>query len=75
MEEVRGLNEPLTLSMADGRECHIPHRDHLALPPRSTSVFVFDDEGRFTILPALTITINPRHAVRLIQRPTVLWEF
>jgi hypothetical protein len=56
MEEVTGLGKPLTLYISDGRECHIPHRDQIALPTRSTSVFVFDDEGRFTILPALTIT-------------------
>jgi hypothetical protein len=47
---------PFTLLMADGKEYHVPHEDYIWLPPRSSSVFVWDDTGHFTVLPLLTMT-------------------
>lgn len=47
---------PFTLRMADGREYPVPHRDYISLPPNASYVIVFDDEGRFTVLPLLTMT-------------------
>jgi len=50
----RGL--PFTVRMADGKDYPIPHRDYISLPPVGHSVIVYDDKGRFYILPFRTIT-------------------
>jgi len=42
--------------MADGREYSVPHRDYISLPPRGSYVIVYDNNGRFTVLPLLTMT-------------------
>ena len=47
---------PFTLRMADGKEYRVPHRNHISLPPNASYVIVYDDEGRFTALPLLTMT-------------------
>ncbi len=47
---------PFTLCMADGKEYPVPHRDYLSLPPKASYVIVYDDEGRYTVLPLLTMT-------------------
>ena len=47
---------PFKLRMADGREYAVPHRDHISLPPNASYVIVYDNEGRFTVLPLLTMT-------------------
>ena len=47
---------PFTLRMADGKEYPVPHPDHISLPPNASYVIVYDDQGRFTVLPLLTMT-------------------
>jgi hypothetical protein len=47
---------PFTLRMADGKECSVPHRDYIWLPPKSSYVIVHEDDGHFTVLPLLTMT-------------------
>ena len=47
---------PFTLRMADGREYPVPHRDYISLPPQASYVIVYDNEGRFTVVPLLTMT-------------------
>ena len=47
---------PFTLRMADGKEYSVPHRDYISLPPQASYVIVYDNEGRFTVLPLLTMT-------------------
>ena len=47
---------PFTLRMADGKEYHVPHPDYISLPPKSSYVIVYDDQGHFTVLPLLTMT-------------------
>lgn len=42
--------------MADGKEYHVPHADYISIPPNSSYVIVYDDEGHFTVLPLLTMT-------------------
>lgn len=42
--------------MADGKEYPVPHRDYISIPPRGLYVIVYDDQGRFTVLPLLTMT-------------------
>jgi len=47
---------PFTLRMADGKAYPVPHRDYISLPPKASYVIVYDDVGRFTVLPLLTMT-------------------
>ena len=47
---------PFILRMADGKEYPVPHADHISLPPNASYVIVYDDDGRFTVLPLLTMT-------------------
>ena len=47
---------PFALLMADGKEYPVPHRDYISLPPKVAYVIVYDDDGRFTVLPLLTMT-------------------
>jgi hypothetical protein len=47
---------PFTLSMADGKEYPVPHRDYISLPPKASYVIVYDDTGHFAVLPLLTMT-------------------
>ena len=47
---------PFTLRMADGKDYAVPHPDHISLPPNASYVIVYDDKGRFTVLPLLTMT-------------------
>lgn len=48
--------EPFTIRTADGQNYPVPTRDHIWLPPKSSRVFVADDEGYSAILPALLIS-------------------
>jgi hypothetical protein len=56
LESAAASGVPFTLRMADGKEYPIPHRDYISIPPRGLYVIVYDDEGRFTVLPLLTMT-------------------
>ena len=56
VESVVGSGMPFTLRMADGMEYSVPHRDYISLPPKASYVIVYDDDGRFTVLPLLTTT-------------------
>ena len=47
--------EPFTIRTADGQSYPVPSRDHIWLPPKSSRVFVADDEGYSAILPAFLI--------------------
>ncbi len=47
---------PFTLRMADGKEYSIPHRDYISIPSKGSYVIVYDDHGRFNVLPLLTMT-------------------
>ncbi len=47
---------PFTISMADGKSYEIRHRDYLSLPPKKAYVIVYEDDGRFHVLPMLTMT-------------------
>ena len=59
IEKAIERNLPFVLKMADGNAYPVPHRDYIALPPKSAYVVVFDaeDEGEsFDVLPLLTMT-------------------
>ena len=47
---------PFTIRMADGKEYPVPHRDYILVPPRAAHVIVHFDDGRFVVLPMLTMT-------------------
>jgi len=49
-------NVPFTLTMADGKEYHVPHRDYISLPPKGLFVVVYDDQEHVFVLPLLTMT-------------------
>lgn len=49
-------NLPFTIHMADGKTYHVPHRDHISLPPKGAFVVVYDDQEHVYILPLLTMT-------------------
>jgi hypothetical protein len=56
IESAVASGAPFKLRMADGKEYSVPHPDHISLPPNASYVIVYDDEGRFTVLPLLTMT-------------------
>ena len=56
IEDAIERNMPFTLTMADGKEYRVPHRDYIALPPKGAFVVAFDDRGHAYILPLLTMT-------------------
>ena len=47
---------PFTIHMADGKEYPVPHRDYIFIPPKAAHLFVHFDDGRFVVLPMLTMT-------------------
>jgi len=56
VESVAASGIPFTLRMADGKEYLVPHRDYISIPPKGAYVIVYDDHGRFNVLPLLTMT-------------------
>ena len=45
-----------SIRMADGKEYEVPHRDYISLSPVGTFVTVYDDEGKYFVLPLITMT-------------------
>ncbi len=45
---------PFTIHMADGRNIHVPTRDHIALSP-ARAIVTYDDD-RWVVLPGLLMT-------------------
>jgi hypothetical protein len=56
VESAAASGIPFTLRMADGKAYSVPHRDYISIPPRGSYVIVYDDHGRFNVLPLLTMT-------------------
>ncbi|HEY6167450.1 MAG TPA: hypothetical protein VI454_05390 [Verrucomicrobiae bacterium] len=56
VESAVASGNPFTLRMADGKEYRVPHRDYISLPPKASYVIVYDDKGRYNVLPLLTMT-------------------
>ncbi len=58
-ENVRGAienNRPFVISMADGKEYAVPHRDFIAFTRKGTSVVVSTEDDQVHILPLITMT-------------------
>ena len=47
---------PFVLSIADGKDYEVPHPDYISMSPTGTFVTVYDDDGRFFVLPLITMT-------------------
>jgi hypothetical protein len=47
---------PFTIHLADGGQVGVPTVDHIALPPNSTRVIVFHDDGDWEMLSSLLIS-------------------
>lgn len=47
---------PFVITMADGKEYPVPHRDFIIISPRGSTAIVFDDDDRSQYLPLLTMT-------------------
>ena len=56
VESAVASGKPFTLRRADGKEYRVPHGDYISLPPKASYVIVYDDQGRFTVLPLLAMT-------------------
>ncbi|HYE31735.1 MAG TPA: hypothetical protein VEH27_09920 [Methylomirabilota bacterium] len=48
--------QPFLIRMADGREYPVPHADYIFMPPKASYVIVAEDDGKFNVLPLLTMT-------------------
>lgn len=49
-------NLPFTISMADGKEYDVPHRDFISFTRKGTSAIVSTEDDRIHVLPLLTMT-------------------
>ena len=47
---------PFTIHLADGGQLRIATVDHIAVPPTGGRIFVFGDNERYEVIPALMIT-------------------
>ena len=56
VEAALASGQPFILRMADGREYPVPHPEYISIHPKSAYVIVFDDAGKYHVLPLLTMT-------------------
>lgn len=49
-------NRPFTITMADGKEYHVPHRDFIAFTAKGTAVVVSTEDDKIHVLPLITMT-------------------
>jgi len=58
-EKIQGMiesNRPFTISMADGKQYTVPHRDFIAFTRKGTSVIVSTEDDKVHILALITMT-------------------
>lgn len=53
---------PFVISMADGKEYAVPHRDFIAFTRKGTAVVVTTDDDKIHVLPLITMTGISRNA-------------
>ena len=57
LEAALQQRKPFTMKLADGSTHHVPHLDHVFLPPpRAGEIVLWEDDGTFHIISLLTIT-------------------
>jgi hypothetical protein len=49
-------NQPFVISMADGKNYEIPHRDFISFTRKGTAVVVSTEDDKLHILPLITMT-------------------
>ena len=49
-------NHPFIITMADGKEYTIPHRDFISFTRKGTSVIVSTEDDKIHILPLIAMT-------------------
>ena len=56
LHSVIDSNLPFVISMADGKEYAVPHRDFIAFTRKETAVVVTSEDDRIHVLPLITMT-------------------
>lgn len=49
-------NRPFVISMADGKDYAVPHRDFISFTRKGTAVIVSTEDDKIHILPLITMT-------------------
>lgn len=49
-------NRPFVISMADGKDYAVPHRDFISFTRKGTAVIVSNEDDKIHILPLITMT-------------------
>lgn len=49
-------NRPFLISMADGKDYAVPHRDFISFTRKGTAVIVSTEDDKIHILPLITMT-------------------
>jgi len=62
LQSVIEANLPFVISMADGKEYSVPHRDFIAFTRKGTAVVVTTEDDKLHVLPLLTMTGISRDA-------------
>lgn len=61
-------NEPFAISLADGKDYSVPHRDYISIAPHHEYFVVHNDEGFAHVLPIPLVTaISYRDPSQAIQ--------
>lgn len=55
-------NVPFVISMADGKEYAVPHRDFIAFTRKGTAAVVTSEDDMIQVLPLITMTGISRDA-------------
>jgi len=56
LHSVIEANHPFVISMADGKDYAVPHRDFIAFIRKGTAVVLTTEDDRIHVLPFLTMT-------------------
>jgi len=56
LHSVIDSNLPFVISMADGKEYSVPHRDFIAFTRKETAVVITSEDDRIHVLPLITMT-------------------
>lgn len=56
LHSVIDSNLPFVISMADGKEYLVPHRDFIAFTRKETAVVVASEDDKIHVLPLITMT-------------------
>ncbi len=63
LHEAIETNQPFIITMADGKEYDVPHRDFISFTRKGTAAIVSGEKERIFVLPLITMTGINRAAV------------